>query len=202
MFTAVLGIADKLGILRAVKSKLLAQPDPAAERLVVVLDEIYKIYAALEAELVAYLSLWVEEDNPELKRERRALLRLDGEEITARMAPARGSCTKITNIYEKYLTAWFTRVLNKDEAKQIAGLFREMNTFDSEMVDAIEELAVWLTNEAGTTLDLFDSGQLSAAQHRVTTARNVVKEDRQAIASAMRDLVDLQSEFIEISGAI
>lgn len=55
---SLLDIADKTGALEKVKSKLIMQPDPAAEKLDTVLDEILKVYASIQLELPQYLSLW------------------------------------------------------------------------------------------------------------------------------------------------
>jgi hypothetical protein len=202
MFDKIVEMADKLGVIQSVRQKLLTQPDPAASHLVVALDEVYKIYIALEGELVAYLSLWIDAENPELRRDRIALMHLEGGEIAARVARARGSCTKITNIYDRYLTGWFKRVLSPTEAAELAVVFRDMHQFDSQMVNAIEEMAAWLTTEAETTLDLVTNGDLAGASARVLRARVTVKDDRRAIAAAMRDLTELQVEFIAMSGAI
>ena len=50
-------IANKLGVIELVKNKLINQPDPAFDNLVVVLEEISKIYSSLDTELSAYLAI-------------------------------------------------------------------------------------------------------------------------------------------------
>jgi len=47
----LLDTASKLGAIEAVKRKLVMQPDPAAAQLVTVLEELSKIYGAMEEEL-------------------------------------------------------------------------------------------------------------------------------------------------------
>ena len=95
-------VSDKLGLIHAVKSKLVRQPDPAADHLLAVLEEILKIYLAFEAELARYLSLTLEP--AEIAEERKTLVELEGGQVSARMAGARGHCGKIYNIYRRYLT--------------------------------------------------------------------------------------------------
>jgi hypothetical protein len=83
--------ADRLGAIDAVRRKLVKQPDPAAAQLVTVLEELSKIYGAVEDELTTYLSLSFDDsDSKQLARERAALARLEGGAIRARMEEARG----------------------------------------------------------------------------------------------------------------
>lgn len=87
--------ADRLGAIDAVKRKLVKQPDPAAAKLVTVLEELSKIYGAMEDELTTYLALdFDHSDVKQLARERAALARLEGGAIRARMEEARGRCSR------------------------------------------------------------------------------------------------------------
>jgi hypothetical protein len=98
-------IADRLGAIETVKRKLIKQPDRAAAQLVTILEELSKIYGAMEDELTTYLALFFDNsDGKQLARERAALARLETGAIQARMSEARGRCGKIWNIYEHYLT--------------------------------------------------------------------------------------------------
>jgi len=195
--------ADRLGVIDAVKAKLVKQPDPAAAKLVTVLEELSKIYGAMEDEFTTYLSLFFDDADPkQLARERAALARLEGGAIRARMEEARGRCSKIRNIYERYLTPWFDRVVNRDEAEQLRQLFRELSEIDSHMVDGIAELSGWLAAEAAKTNDLAESGAFADANARVLSARRETLPLRERIAEAMIGIRKLESEFIEISGAV
>jgi hypothetical protein len=188
-----------------VKRKLIKQPDPAAAKLVTVLEELSKVYGSMEDELTTYLSLDFDESDPkQLARERAALARLEGGAIRARMSEARGRCGKVWNIYVKYLTPWFDRVLKaqREEREQLRGLFRELSDIDSNMVDAIDDVASWLTDEASTTSDLLERNDLAAANERVLAARRQIRPLRQRIAEAMYQIRGLEADFIEISGAV
>jgi hypothetical protein len=195
--------ADRLGAIDAVKRKLVKQPDPAAAELVTVLEELSKIYGAMEDELTTYLSLFFDDaDLKQLARERAVVTRLEGGAIRARMEEARGRCSKIWNIYMRYLTPWFDRVLDRAESEQLRMLFRELSEVDSHMVDAINDVASWLTSEALTTGDLADRNDFAGANARVQAARREVRPLRERIAEAMIQIRRLEGDFIEISGAV
>jgi hypothetical protein len=195
--------ADRLGAIEAVKRKLVKQPDPAAAKLMTVLEELSKVYGVLEEELTTYLALFFDESDPkQLARERAALDRLEGGAIRARMGEARARCGKIWNIYKRYLTPWFDRVLNRDEREQLGSLFRELSEIDSHIVDAIDDVASWLTAEALATRDLVGQNDLAGANVRVAAARREIRPLRERIAEAMLQIRRLEAEFIEVSGAV
>lgn len=199
----LLDVADRLGAIEAVKRKLVKQPDPAAATLVTVLEELSKIYGAMEEELTTYLALFFDDADPkQLARERAALARLEGGAIRARMAEARGRCAKIWNVYERYLTPWFDRVLNRAELEELGRLFRELSDVDSHMVDAIDDVASWLTAEALATGDLVEQNDYAQANARVGAARRQVRPLRERIAEAMLQIRRLEGQFIEVSGAV
>jgi hypothetical protein len=198
-FFKVIDLAEQLGVLQAVKGKLIRQPDPAAEKLVVVLLEISKIYGAIEAELVKFLSLaFAPGDDP--GDERKILLTLEGGEISTRINEARGHCHKITNIYNRFLNPWFGRVLQPSEQGMLRDLFDRFGTADLSMVDDLQKVAAWLSNEATATLDLVDQGKLDEANKRVRAARIELRGVRQALAKAVGDLRLLEAEFIQAAG--
>jgi len=118
------------------------------------------------------------------------------------MSEARGRCGKIWNIYDRYLTPWLQRVLDPAESQQLFGLFRELSEIDSHMVDAIEEISTLLTAEAKATADLVEQRDYADANRRVVAARKEMRPIREAIAGAMVRIRGLESDFIEISGAV
>jgi hypothetical protein len=202
MFNAkdLVDISDKLGLIQAVKSKLVSQPDPASSKLLAVLGEISKIYLIFEEELTRYLSLTLDEE--ELKEETGILLDLESGKITARMGAARGHCGKIYNIFTRYLSPWFKRALSSDEVSMMGQLFAQMSLTDSLMLDVIDQVSRWLSQEAEATLDLVERGELDAAQKRIAEARRQVLPARRAISNAMRKIYDIEASFIETSGAV
>lgn len=194
----IIDLADKLGIIQALKAKLLRQPDKAADKLVLVLDELSKVYTAIEAELVRYLSLHFDPGEG-LQEDRATLLTLEGGQLESRVSEARGHCHKISTIYNKYLDSWFHRALNPDEARMLKEVFDDLGDADSGMLFVLDQMVKWLSNEAMETLNLVDDNKLDEANHRIKEARNNVLSARRAISKAMYDMRNLQSEFITIS---
>jgi len=200
-FFKVIDLAEQFGVLQAVKNKLIRQPDPAADKLVVVLEEVSKIYGAIEAELVKYLSLSFAVGD-DFGDERTVLLALEGGQVSARINEARGHCHKIENIYVRYLDPWFGRVLSSAEQTMTRDLFSRFGRSDWMMVDDLQKVGEWLSKEASETLNLVDAGSLDDANKRVRTARKDLLPVRQALGKAMGDLRQLQAEFIQASGTI
>ncbi|MEA2884728.1 MAG: hypothetical protein QOH32_3984 [Bradyrhizobium sp.] len=201
MFKEILDIADRLGIIQALKTKLLRQPDPAADKLVAVLGELSKIYLACDAELLRYLSLSFDPAG-DIAEERTTLLTLEGGQLLLRTSEARGHCHKIRNIYQRYLQRWFHDVLAPDEAATMKELFERLSYGDSQMELAIHELSNWLTREAQNTLDLVDAGKFDEANQHIKAARKEVQATREGIRKAMSELVQLQGDFITASGTV
>ena len=202
MFQAkeLVDVSDKLGLIQVVKSKLVSQPDPAAAKLLAVLSEISKIYLALEEELTRYLALTLEPE--EFADERATLLELEGGKLDARMNAARGHCGRIYNIFTRYLSPWFKRILRPEEVSMMDSLFAQMSLTDSMMLEAINNVSSWLTTEAQAVLDLLDQKKFVEAQQLISAARREVLPARRAIASAMRRIYDIEADFIQASGAV
>jgi hypothetical protein len=198
---SLVDLADKLGLIQTVKTKLLRQPDAAADSLVVVLGELSKVYGACDAELLRYLSLSFHPAGRNAE-ERAVLLTLESGQLLTRAAEARGHCHKIWNIYRRDLQRWFSSVLAPDEAKRMEELFQRLGYADSQMEMAIGQLTHWLTDEAQKTLNLVDAGDQDEANQRIKAARKEVLPVRQAISRAMNGMLQLQAEFIQMSGTV
>lgn len=194
-------IADKLGIIQAVKQRLFNQPDPASAKLGVVLDELSKIFGAFELELVRYLALTFDSID-DVKISRKALLELEGDAVRTRMNAARGHCKRIWNIYETFLNPWFQRVLKVEQVGEMRSLFLLMYETDGMMVNLVDDVAGWLAQEASGTLELVDSGKLDLANERVAAARHLLLPIRREVSGAMRKLLQVEADIIESSGAV
>src|SRR4051812_47779785 len=173
MLDQILNLADKLGLIETLKAKLLRQPQPAADSLVVVLGELSKIYGACDAELLRYLNLSFDPAG-RIADERAVLLTLEGGQLRTRTGEARGHCHKIWNIYQRDLHRWFNDVLAPSEASSMEELFKRLTYADSQMEVAISELTRWLTRQAEETLNLVDMGKLDEANQRIRSARKEV----------------------------
>ena len=194
-----LDFAEKLGLIEAVKAKLLRKPDEAADKLVVVLEELSKVYEAIDSELSRYLSLSFDA-HPHLVDERKVLLGLEAGQLMIRIAEARGHCHKLNNIYVKYLNPWFGRMLSPSEQSQLQTLFLLLGSANSQMLSLLDELVAWLSSQASATLDLVDAGKLDEANRHVRAARRELAPVRGKMAKSLVDLRNLQAEFIAASG--
>ena len=200
-------VADKLGIIQAIKRKLVSQPDPALDKLVTALQEVSKIYDALQTEVKSLLSLYFDPSStPEgaksRAQERAMLVALEGGELAARMRRAKGHCNKIENIYGKYLSPWFQRILTPDENNSMFQFFHFFHGVDLEMVQRIEEVAEWLSQQAQALADLVDNNRFDEANARIRDLRNELRPIRKDMAEVMKVLFDLEAEFTAVSGAV
>jgi hypothetical protein len=78
--------------LQAVRAKLLQQPDEAADKLVLVPEELSTIFTNIETELAGYLSLSFDPKR-RLSDTRAFLLKQEGGTLEAR-----GHCHQIVNV--------------------------------------------------------------------------------------------------------
>jgi hypothetical protein len=199
----VADLADQIGAIRAFKSKLVRQPDSALDQLTTILDEISKIFIAMNSEITKYLSLWFDaSDQESVQTERFLLLSMEEGQMKIERTETRGRCAKVSNMYDRYLNPWLRRILNSDEQELVESVFKELRGFDSKMVDAIEELAKWLTDNAVETLSLVDSGQYQEANEFIKKKRKEIQPARILISERIQDLLRLQAEFISVSGAL
>ncbi|NIM98552.1 MAG: hypothetical protein GTO24_10870 [candidate division Zixibacteria bacterium] len=88
----------------------------------------------------------------ERAEERAHLVEVEGDQVCARLARARGHCNKITNIYQKYLSTWLDKVLTPQESQDLRELFEALQESDAKMVEAIREISWWLSEPAEETL--------------------------------------------------
>jgi hypothetical protein len=200
-FSLIISLADKLGALQAVKTRLLQHPDEAADKLVLVLDELSKIFTVIEMELASYLSLYFE-PGEDVRDERAMLLNLEAGAVEMRVEEARGHCHKIENVYWKYLHRWFERALRPAEAHMLQDIFSELTVADEGMLVALGELVRWLGPKATETLDLVDAGESDRANQLIREARKEILPARQALVRALSSLRGMQAEFIAVAGTV
>jgi hypothetical protein len=201
-FDSLIALADEISVLETVKGKLLEQPNPAADKLAVVLVEISKVLGALNSELSRYLSVtfYDEQTFKDRAQERAHLVELESGEITVRMSRARGHCKKILSIFDEYLMRWFDDVLSDHESlPKIHALFMALAGSDTHMVDAIDETSIWLSEEAESIVDLVDTGRFQEANERIKAERKEILPRQKRIVNAMRTLLDRQEELSSIS---
>jgi hypothetical protein len=189
-------LAEALNILRDQLSKLTqAAPTESIDALGIVLDEISKLYLDVESELVRYLSLFFDPTR-DLPQERAVLLTLEGGKVRARAGETRGHCHKINVIYKRQLRDWFKQNLSSNDFDQVNQAFELMGENDRTIVQTIEEMALWLGQEATTTLDLVDDNKLDDANRKVRVARKGCAAFRLTLANSLSAMRTLQAELI------
>jgi hypothetical protein len=203
MLDKVFGLANRLGAIDAVRDALLSQPDRAATKLADMLDELAKTVAALDDEMVRYLSLHFHSDES-IASGRGVLLGMEVGHSAIRINEARGHCHKIKNAYDAYLDKWFDRVFktNSPERNQLSTLFDGLTTADDYIVEAMHEVSIWLKAQAEQTLDAVDADDLPGANRRIRQARLEAKPAREQLAETMSKLRGLQADFIYASGTV
>lgn len=202
-FTTILSTAKELeSLFSRVKGKLLNNPTEASAKLAEVLGELSLILEFVEKETVRYLEIIFLPDKSNFIQCRSALLSLESGYVTIKGYEARGHCHKITNIYEKYLDRWFSKVLDAQEAQDIKFLFDRMNSADIDMIEGIKEITIWLKDESAAILQMVDADQLDTANQQIKSARLAVQHTRRDIVGALAQLKLLQASFIVSSQAV
>lgn len=207
---------SKLGILEALKKKLVSQPDVAATKLAGALAELEKTILAFDEVVVPYLAIYLErgEDRQDLteadrrglkqqyRQDLKLLYSLEGGAASAKASAARGHCGRIGNIYDVYLNPWFKRVTHLDESDREALrlLFQQLRGNDNAIVDLIEATATWLRDAAQQVLDHVENGDLNLANDTVASARKQIRPVRTALTDALTTIRKLEGDFIDISG--
>ena len=198
---AAMTLNQQLGIVERVKSKLVRHKDEAAEKLVIVLEEVSKVYLATETELAKFLSLDLSE-NADLPEARKVLIDMEGGALNIRMEEARGHCHKIGNIHHNYLRTWFDVALETSEAQELNSVFELMSNSDYAMIVQIDQVATWISDEASAVLDLVDSDDLDGARQWLRDARKEVLPARRAMSELLGKVRAVQGDFIEAAGII
>lgn len=80
--------------------------------------------------------------------------------------------------------------------------FRDLRDVGGQIPDAIDKAAPWLEQTAEQTLDLAQARKFEEAQQRIDVARQEIRQARRGISRAMQILLDLQSGFHAMAGAV
>src|ERR1700740_239535 len=198
--TQLLDLPEKMdNLFTKLKGKLMNDPDKAAEKLALVVMEVSKIYAAIDAELVKFLTLNFTETN-DMREEMKVLYNLQGPAISIRVNEARGHCHKISRIYESYMNKWLSKLLVKEDINEGWEIFYRIDTADSEMVRAIDELENWMTEKTDKVVDFIHHNNITAASEVISNAYYEVAPVRKQSKDAQRIFSNLEIRFEEIAG--
>jgi hypothetical protein len=198
-----LDLADRFALLEVVKVKLLNEPDPAADDLVTAIEELGKIYSAMDDGLQQYMALrfYEGQDSKERQEEREILLAFQGGQTAHRMRKAKTHCKKILGLYRRSLSPWFSRTLDQEEQIIMRRFYEEFEDADYYFADEILELAEELSKRAKLTLDLLDAGEVERATEQVRNDRVAMMPLHIRLQGANSKLTDLENDFIDMSSA-
>lgn len=181
------------------KGLIKTAPPSALNALSAVIDEISKLYWLVDGELTRYLSVYFDPPRS-IRRDRAALIGLEGGKIRARASKARGHCSKIVEIYQNRLEAWFRAQLKEDFVK-VNRMFQTLSSNDLSMVDTIERLALSLETQATQTLALVDARDFDAANRKISAARLALLPYRCKMADLSVQMQLLQTALTEAANA-
>jgi hypothetical protein len=190
---------DKLGVLDRVRLKLASDPDRASRELSIALAELLAGYTALHSEIVSLSMLDVDEPGRTIDQK---LTRLADGSMAAELHSVKGSCARIWNIYERYLTGWFSRALAPQEAAEIRAVFDNLGSSDGAFVLAAEELSSAAQQAAKEALRLRRLGGPNDAARRLATLATQLEPHREALSANMAKLWQLQADFIKMARAV
>lgn len=199
---ALAEIAEKLGVLEKLKLRLFAQPDPAAAKLELVIDEIIRIFDVLNVEVTNVLGLWLDPASDRLEADLEKMDELDSGALQVRMRKAKTACSKIDNIYHLYLRGWFSRVFKSSEMREVEELFRRLHEFDGVVVKAIDTTADVLITRTRAARSLVDEQKWVEAQAVVAATRRELMPMRREISRTLTQLIDLQTDFVTLSKSV
>lgn len=192
-------VLEKLGILERLRLKLVSDPDQAARHLSVALAELVSGYTALYREIVAFGLLDV--DEPELDAKKK-LTDLSGGRLAAELRSVKGSCKRIRNIYDRFLTGWFSHAFNEEEAREIHDVFFEFTDMDDKFVLAAEQLSELAGRFAKEILDLLRDNRVNEANARLRELEEALEPLREELSAKMADLWNLQAKFIQLARTV
>lgn len=176
-------VADKMGLLKKLWTRLLGDSNAAAQQLSVALIEVRRTFDSLRDTLLEISYLGVPGQN--LVDVRRAMDRLESGKLFEEVIRAKGSCGKIGNIYDQHLKAWFKDILSPTEQVQLQELFNNLRDSDGWAIGAMEHLIQNAKPVVQEIRGLFENGKESEAHGKV-----------QAFLQEFRPTIDKLSETV------
>ena len=189
-----------VGIVAKLVNKLKAKPDLAAQKLGQALGEVAKTLQVVDNAASQFLSLGIDEGG--LAKGSKLLLDIDGGSLSTEVERGRGHCHVIEEIYSKYLNKWFDRVFKGDELASMTFVFGKLGSADSDLFEDLAKVAGKLEAEAAVVLGFVVKGDEANARTRVLSSLPALRPLRKTISKTMQTLYSMQSDFVDIAGAV
>ena len=132
MLDGLVDLADKLGILTALKEKLFKNREVDTGEFVSELNKITPIIKEIDSITARFLTLSFRSDEKgNLTEARKFLIELEGGSISMQGPTVRAHCERLRSIYAKDLDPYFRRVLSDDELEKGRQAFASLEDFHS-----------------------------------------------------------------------
>jgi len=192
-------LLDKIGLLDAIKNKLVGAPEEACQKLSVALSEVSVSYDLLYRTLLrlAHLSFTKEERSDS----ERFLFELSTGDLGAAIAKARGHCGVIDNIRKKHLDGLFDRLFRPKRAQELKDLFVVLSDFDNQLMQTLDALNGEGRTAATNILAAIRKNQLARAKAMAKSANHELQAPLAKLASGMATLWRVQADIKVKAGA-
>ena len=192
-------LLEKIGLLDALKSKLVGAPEEANRKLSVALSEISVSYDLLYRNLIRLAHLSFAKD--ERADSERFLYELSTGDLGTAIAKARGHCGVIDNIRKKHLNGLFDRLFRSDRAKELKALFVDLADFDNQLMRTLDALNGEGRMAADNILKALRSNDLPRAKGLAKRANRELEPPLTKLADGMATLWSVQASIKVKSGA-
>jgi hypothetical protein len=193
LIDAATKLAGAIESILAVKDKLSAKPDLAANALGHVLSEIAKTQVAVDHAISKYLN--VPTNKAAFDQGIQPLLDLSGGVLGADIEQARGHCHDIGPIYDTHLKRWFERAVNPTEQLLLENVFMELRNADGGLFRQLGLVAEMLETGANEAILLYKTEGPDAARARMDADSADLMKLRAQLSRMRRALHSLQNEL-------
>jgi hypothetical protein len=193
-------VLDKLGALERVLLKLKSNPDKAVAKLTQALGELNLGYTKLHNEMIELGSMSFSAED--IRETRKRLKELQSKKLATELAALKGNCTRIDNIYRRYLTGWFDRVLTKPESARLKRLFFDLADMDGRFLRSADALSDIAQRHATKMLVLLDAKDVDRAVKQARHLELRLAPMTEQLSDYMKRLWDLNTKLIAITRAL
>jgi hypothetical protein len=198
MGNVLVELADKLGVLEAIKEKLFQDPKTDYSELVRALEGFASSFQVVDELLSRLLSLSFVSDTPQsLKTARELLIQAEGGALMTRAQEVRGHCNKLRILYDRRLSRSLQSTLSPAELLKVQAAFMCLEDFHENTLPELQSLMEWLSSTASKLLEKVDREDLKGADDLLKQARIDVLPQRQAISKAVSAILALVSAYVD-----
>lgn len=196
----IVDLTDKLGLIEVLRNKIVGNPDVAAAKVVVALEELSQALTIFETELVRFLTISFDTDE-EIADARKTLVELESDRLLARISKGKASVRRVENLYGRYLRTWLDAILAREESDLLEELFADFTGDEMDYLDLLSELGQELSETVHKTSLLLNECKLDEAGEIVAELRVQTLPGRRAASGLLRKLFLLEAELITSMGA-